>query len=257
MSNYLPALQAAAQEFLLNTNKSYDECSQGISELDRIIVSVAASRSDATRAYFIPILYAYWERFFRTTFSEYIRVLSNVAILFIDSHIPLTTIRVRREFGAFAKESKIGKLHELSDRYTLGELSQLLEEFAVWIDGPISFRDPERWVDTESNVRFEVLEKNCRNIGLAVDRLKASIRHSKSLFQALKDLVDKRNSIAHGQTFEPVNQEEWESTRSFVLDLMNVLQDQLYEHLKDPAKATGSIPLEPNPPCAIRPGQFC
>jgi hypothetical protein len=257
MPKYLPALQTGAQEFLRNTNKAYDECSRGIAELDRIIVSVAANRADATRAYLIPILYAYWERFFRTSFAEYVRVLSNVAILFIDSHIPLTLVRLRREFSIFAKESNVGRIHELSDRYTCAELALLLEEFADWINGPVTFRDPESWVDTEGNVQFGVLEKNCRNIGLEVDRLKAAIQHNKSLFQGLKDLVDKRNSIAHGEVFEPVSQKEWEAVRSFVLDLLNVLQDELYQHLQDPGKVQGSVPLAVKPNSAIRPGQFC
>ncbi len=256
-ANYSPALQVAAQEFLRNTNSSYDECCSGIAELDKIIVSVAANRADATRGYLVPILYAYWERFFRTSFTEYIRVLSNVAILFADSHIPLTVKRLRWELSAFAKEARIAKINELADRYTFDELSALLKEFSNWIDGSTTYRDPEDWVDTESNVRFEVLEKNCDNIGLSVARLKAGIRHSKGLFQALKDLVDRRNSIAHGQRFEPVSQDDWESTREFVLHLINLLQYELYEHLKDPVKVTGSPPTTPKLTCPIRPGQFC
>jgi hypothetical protein len=110
---------------------------------------------------------------------------------------------------------------------------------------------------TESNVRFEVLQKNCENIGLSVTLIKNAIHHSKGLFQALKDLVDKRNSIAHGQKFEPVSQPEWDTARSFVLDLMNVLQDELHEHLKDATKVAGSPPVAVKPASLVRPGQFC
>ena len=71
-------------------------------------MSVSASLSDITRAYLIPMLYAYWERFFRISFSEYLRVLSNVSTNFSDCHVPIALMRVRRELSAFAKKLKPG-----------------------------------------------------------------------------------------------------------------------------------------------------
>ncbi|MDQ6621987.1 MAG: MAE_28990/MAE_18760 family HEPN-like nuclease, partial [Verrucomicrobiota bacterium] len=166
MPNYTATLQAAAEELLQNTNEVYDECSDGIAELDRIIVSVAALRVEATRSYLIPILYAYWERFFRTAFTEYIRVLSDAAIGFGDCHVPIAVVRVRQELAAFARQAGAPQLHELSDCYSFEELSTLFEEFSSWLARPVQFRDPENWVSTDGNVQFRVLEKNCRIIGL-------------------------------------------------------------------------------------------
>jgi hypothetical protein len=256
MSAYSAAVASAANEFLDNTNKAYDECSYGIAELDRIIVSVSASRADAARAYLIPMLYAYWERFFRIAFSEYLRVLSNVTANLADCHVPIALIRVRRELSAFGKEAKAGRIHDLTDSYSFAELAKLFEEFSSWLKSTLSFRDPEKWVATGGNVQFAVLEKNCENIGLAVDQLKRSITRSKSLFQELKDLVDRRNAVAHGEKFEPVSSSKWEDSKSFVLEIMNAVQLELHQHLQDPAKALGSPPTLPKPISAIRPGQF-
>jgi hypothetical protein len=256
MADYSAALATAAQEFLQNTNKAYDECSSGIAELDRIIVSVPASRTDTTRAYLIPMLYAYWERFFRISFSEYLRVLSSVTAKLSDCHVPIALLRVRRELSAFAKDAKAGRIHELSDSYSFCELSRLFEEFSVWLRGTLAFRDPEKWVTTGGNVQFTILEKNCQDVGLAIDSVKQSLRRSKSLFQELKDLVDQRNSIAHGETFEPVSSYKWEQSKSFVLEIMNAVQLELHQHLQDPAKALGIPPAAAKPVSGVRPGQF-
>jgi hypothetical protein len=255
MADYSAALAAAAQEFLQNTNKAYYECSKGIADLDRIIVSVTASLSNTTRAYLIPMLYAYWERFFRISFSEYLRVLSNVSTKFSDCHVPIALIRVRRELSALAKEAKASRFHELSDAYSFSELSRLFDEFSAWLKGTLAFRDPEKWVATGGNVQFATLVKNCENVGLAIDSLKQSLRRSKSLFQELKDLVDRRNAVAHGESFESVNAAKWEQSKSFVLEIMNAVQLELHSHLQDPAKALGT-PSVAKPLSLVRPGQF-
>jgi hypothetical protein len=45
-----------------------------------------------------------------------------------------------------------------------------------------------------------------------------------------------RNDIAHGSEFKALTSSEWEETRNFVLKIMQVVQLDLYESLKDQAK---------------------
>lgn len=99
------------------------------------------------------------------------------------------------------------------------------------MDAPVTFHSPAEWVETEANVKFDVLEANCKRFCIDIGAIKESFAEGTSLFESLNTLVKDRNDIAHGAVFTAYTQTEWESKKNFVVKLMQVLQTELYRSL--------------------------
>jgi len=227
-----------AEEFLLASNAIYDECQAGIATLDKIIVSCSSRHTGAARNALVPALYAYWERFFRVVFAEFLGSVGTSARPLRELNHNLGRLRLRHELRrAHSREALIKGL----ERPALDEARKIilaardaLHEIEQLCDAPLRFIDPETWIVTGSNVRFEVVEANCKRLGLDVGRLKQLLEESQvMLYPALKDLVDTRNGIAHGDSIAPLTAERWESLKSFTLTLMNATQLFLVEAIGD------------------------
>lgn len=225
--------EQCADMFLNRTNPTYDECQKSIDGLDKILVSVHSSNAPILRSYFVPILYAYWERFFCNAFTEFLACLA------------LAEFEPRRLTSALAKTSLKRKIAELSDppkiklaieiasKQSADSAEMWIEQLDKWTRCPLEIKDPENWIITESNVGFEVLSKNCSNFGVNIGEIAKYLQRSGfSLETTLKKLVDARNSIAHGEVFHPQQQTEWRAQKEFVIFLMAGTQDVLFETLK-------------------------
>lgn len=86
-----------ADEFLADTDALYRECQQGISTLDKLIVGTPSIRADYCRMALVPALYAYWERFFRTVFGDFLRCVGLAGASLSLLCEPLATARLSRE----------------------------------------------------------------------------------------------------------------------------------------------------------------
>lgn len=235
--SYAAALTTSAGEFLATTNAAYDECAGGISTLDKIIVGVPSSLAPATRTNLVPILYAYWERFFRLTFSEFVRCVSLAQIPLSKMNSKLARFRLKHEFKSFLESAKIAHLAELAAVLDIDEARKRIGVLHLSIDAPLVFDRPTECVVTHSNVKYVVLEENCGNLGIDLGAVRAVLEDSKMvLFVELNALVDSRNQIAHGESLLPMENEPWEKTRNFTLNLMNAVQLVLHEIIGDPAK---------------------
>jgi hypothetical protein len=234
-----------AEAFMLASDAIYDECQAGIATLDKIIVSCSSLYTAQARSALVPALYAYWERFFRVVFAEFLHCITVDSRPLHELNHNLGRLRLRRELQARAR-TRDELLRGLqappgAQPLPLNEARKLLvsardalHEIEQLCDAPLSFVDPETWIDTESNVRFEVIERNCKRLGLDVHRLKALLEESQIfLHPGLKDLVDTRNGIAHGDSITPLQSDRWEALRSFTLSLMNATQLFLLEAISD------------------------
>ena len=228
-----------ADTFLSATNFIYDECQQGISTLSRIVVATPSALSGDARTALIPALYAYWERFFKLTFSEYLRSVTLEAIAVDKASTTLVRLRVRRAAIEFENRAR-GTLLSAVDKDVLGAaktaLADLLREVSAMdalYTTPLTFANPDEWIETESNVRFRVLEKNCKLLGLDTAALTALLsKAGMQLYTKLEDLVETRNKIAHGEVLHPTDSARWNDLHSFVSTLMNAVQFFLHEHLE-------------------------
>lgn len=241
--SYKASLNSSADAFLIATDKLYLDCDRGISDIERIIIAVPSSLSDKTRAYMVPVLYAYWERFFKICFAEYLRALEQAGISMRDCKASIARFRIRKELQGIASALKLSSLSDAVDKTNTDELGKLFQDIGTWLNGPLGFKDPAAWVNTESNVRFRVLEKNCKVAGVDPSAIKSRMTGKLNLFQGLEDLVDTRNEIAHGATFGPIEHTRWSELRTFVGELQNALQLELYQSLLDETKC---IEAQPN-----------
>ena len=234
-------LKAAAIEFLASTDTAYDDSIAGISTLDRIIVGTPAILTPQTRGYLVPILYAYWERFFRIAFGEYLRCISLAQVPVQDLNLKLAVLRISSELKSITETHKFKEFHELCRNRTISEMKSLLARILFTAEQPAEFLEPSKLVKTYSNVEFETLEENCQKLGIDPSRLKSHF-HTKSLFMSLKDLVDMRNSIAHGSEFKSLSATEWEAAKDFVVKVILVVQLELSELFSDTSRLLNPTP---------------
>jgi hypothetical protein len=235
-------LELNADNFLKNTDVAYAECAAGLANLDRIVVCVCSSYSSMTRGYLLPMIYAYWERFFKVVFSEFLVCIEANNVPFKNVNTDIAKFKIKKELSISLKNKNVGHLQELPNNCEIAELLEFFSGYALFFEKPISFADPSDWISTESNVQFAVLEKNCKNLGLDISQIKKTLKESSiELYSNLKELVDARNRIAHGQSFEEVNSSKWELMKGFVLELMTTLQMHLYDFLKDKSKVFSNV----------------
>lgn len=234
---HTPDLERVADEFLCLSDATYTECEKGVSTLDRIIVSVTEALAPVTRSALLPTLYAYWERFFRVVFSDYVRCLGAAAIPAERFCEAILKFRLKGEVNETCKVFKASHTTELVSKITSDEARAQFKRLHDFFSLPLAFTDPTEWINTESNVTYRVLQKNCANLGLDIEEIKAHFAVANiHIFGKLNDFVGNRNAIAHGENIGPLSRESWEEQRTFVLQLMNALQITLYEALRNPAK---------------------
>lgn len=232
-----PHTNRSAEEFLRTTDVVYEECANGLATLDRIIVSVNSSLADHTRSYLVPLVYAYWERFFKMTFAEFLRCVTLRGITAMQLNSNLAQFLLKVKINDALKNSRIGRIQELAGKQIIEEAKQHYDSMHSWFSAPLQLLSPANLVETESNVKYEVLDSNCKNFGIDIQGIKAHTeRAGKILFVQLNELVTFRNQIAHGEVFHPVTSEKWQTFKEFVLDLMNATQIHLYETLTDDTK---------------------
>ena len=226
-------LRNVADEFLTNTDLLYEDCVSGLKNLDRIVIDVTHTLSDMTRGFLVPIVYAYWERFYKTSFSEYIRCLEKAEIDLSEVNPNIVAMRFRKELVRMAKEHKIAELHLIADKFEIDGLRHSVGTFSSLLYQPLSFPHEIDWVDTESNVSYKVLESMCKKWNVDIQGIKLELETKEiNIFPKLKELVDARNSIAHGDEFKNISQDEWNLLKIFIKELMSALQFTLFAHLE-------------------------
>ena len=230
--------EESAEAFLESSNAFFEECSHGISQLDRIIVGCPSSLTEHVRLVVIPALYAYWERFFRLSFAEFLRCVTMCKRSTRDINATLTQTVIRQILNEHKWERKArvvqglkAKNHEEIQK-ALSGAKGILERASALCDLAFEVLDPDKLVSTDSNVRYEVIEKNCKQLGLSIGVLKAMTEsRNLGLYQSLKDLVDLRNEIAHGTRIHSVSSDKWNDLRDFTVGLMLYIQQFLYDAL--------------------------
>ena len=155
--------------------------------------------------------------------------------------LKIAILRIGRELADISAQHNITQLHELCQNRSVIEIKRLLQRLLTTFESPVDFSPLHKWVRTYSNVAYNTLEDNCLRFGIDLNALKGEFAQ-KSLHASLKDLVDMRNDIAHGSQFKPLTASDWEGTKTFVLKIMQVVQFELYESLKDETKVLENRP---------------
>lgn len=227
----------AADQFLLDTDPTYSECTTGIRVLDQIIVSTPTTLVGRARASLVPALYAYWERFFRVVMGEFLRAVSLARVPVASANVQLVKHRIKAELRERIDPQLYARMmSDIDARAEFGaaDAAAVLQAAGTALDlictGELAFADPDDYVVTDSNVRYEVVEKNFRAFGIEIEGLRRSVEaHGFRAYPDLKDLVDTRNQIAHGQTIAELSSDTWNKLRDFTLTMMFVLQEALHD----------------------------
>ena len=187
------------------------------------------SQRDRHRRALVVMLYAHFEGFWSAAFSIYVKAINTEAIFCKDATPSLVAASLFDLFAGLSDHQKKhpffrstapndSKLHQIHRQVEF--LSQLPEMETT----KVNIR-AERVIDPESNLKPDVIRKNLFRLGFQHDMFKA---HEGTVHQ----LLNKRNSVAHGSTRQGIEAEEYNKLESAVLEIMDDLVKLLFESLR-------------------------
>lgn len=158
----------------------------------------------------IAMTYAQLEGFVKEALQLYLDFVEAQGILRSDAIPCLVAYSWSPAFKRLAGKSSVEARIDFAEE-RLEELSR-----------PLTFGDTEKGIDTQSNLRFDVLDKLAMTLGL--NRLAFSAHKS-----SLNALVNKRNSIAHGSRSASVSKLEVESAMICAQSIVEAIERCLHE----------------------------
>ena len=164
----------------------------------------------AMRRYAVPALYAVWEGFVTTIFSEYARRINHKRIPFEKANINI------------AQHDCFDKVHMLTPPTCLEQRNNAVGKLRKLLKGKLVLSETVR---TNSNVDYAELTKILARYGVEpLDKVQYE--------DELRDLLAKRNCIAHGNHGIEIEAAQLEQYASLVDRLMNDICEKLSDGLK-------------------------
>jgi hypothetical protein len=184
---------------------------------------------DRHRRALVVMLYSHFEGFWKAAFSIYVKAINAEGVLCKDATHSLVAASLFDLFASLSDHQKKHpffrskapedtKLHQMHRQVEF--LSRLPEMEALKVDIAA-----EKVVDPESNLKPEVIRKNLFRLGFQHDMFQA---HEGTVHQ----LLNKRNSVAHGSTRLGIEEDEYNKLEAAVLDIMSDVVKLLFESLR-------------------------
>lgn len=176
----------------------------------------------------ILILYAHFEGFFRFALSHYIKAVNRAGLTCQEAQTALaaaTLTEVFRELRNPTSKSRAfqrslpddAKLHRFArDKEFLDRLEDFMSRrLAI----------PDDVIDTESNLKPHVIRKNLYHLGFSPDKFSA--------FEGqVNKLLNFRNRIAHGETRQGIDDEDYASLREAAQKMMNEMKREIMQSIE-------------------------
>lgn len=187
---------------------------------------IAEENRDKYRKSLVLILYSHLEGYIKICLQTYIQYINSQCLYRKNVNTGLLVASMHKEFIAYENldrkceifQKKLPddtRLHRLYRRVDFMEKVEDFKEQELKIDDQI--------IDTESNLWYIVLQKNLYKIGLPID-----------LFDDCQSdidaLVNRRNSIAHGNFRAGVTAGEFSKWESKVSNLLSEVTRLLYDY---------------------------
>ncbi|MCI8283772.1 MAG: hypothetical protein HFE90_00645 [Firmicutes bacterium] len=187
---------------------------------------IAEENKDKYRKSLVLILYSHMEGYIKICLQTYVQYINSQKLNRKDVNTGLMVASMHKEFVAYEnldRKSEIFRrklpddahLHRLYRRVDFMEKVEDFKEQELNIDDQI--------IDTESNLWYIVLQKNLYKLGLPVD-----------LFDEFQNdidaLVNRRNSIAHGNFRSGVTEKEFTDWEIKVSDILSGIMRLLYDY---------------------------
>lgn len=190
---------------------------------------VEESNKNKYRKSLVLILYSHMEGYIKIGLQTYIQYINSQGLNHRDVNTGLMVASMHKEFIAYENMERKSeffrkalpddtRLHRLYRRVDFMEKMENFKEQELVIDDQI--------IDTESNLWYIVLQKNLYKIGLPVD-----------LFDDYRSdidaLVNRRNSIAHGNFKSGVTDIEFSNWERKVSEILEGITRLLYDYARN------------------------
>lgn len=190
---------------------------------------VEESNKNKYRKSLVLILYSHMEGYIKIGLQTYIQYINSQGLNRRDVNTGLMVASMHKEFIAYENMERKSeffrktlpddtRLHRLYRRVDFIEKMENFKEQELVIDDQI--------IDTESNLWYIVLQKNLYKIGLPVD-----------LFDDYRSdidaLVNRRNSIAHGNFKSGVTDIEFSNWERKVSEILEGITRLLYDYARN------------------------
>lgn len=187
---------------------------------------IAEENKNRYRKSLVLILYSHMEGYIKICLQTYIQYINSQKLNRRDVNTSLMVASMHKEFIAYENLERKSeffrkelpddtRLHRLYRRVDFMEKVEDFKEQELIIDDQI--------IDTESNLWYIVLQKNLYKVGLPIN-----------LFDDYRSdidaLVNRRNSIAHGNFKAGVKDLEFSNWESKVSDIMSGVTRLLYDY---------------------------
>lgn len=174
-----------------------------LSEIVRLCSEPRPLRREAALRASVPVLYAYWEGYFVVAVNSYLSFVAS-------KRLKLSALR--NEFWLLSMRKRVRLQQLSSDR----KLNDLLLEIRDDSDRAFKPGDYER-IHAASNLKSDILEYCCGIVGLDYS---AFAEYADFID---KELIDKRNHIAHGSSLR-FDAQSVGKYRDKVVELMRITQ---------------------------------
>lgn len=175
------------------------------------------------------ILYSHFEGFTKLALMTYVQYI-NALDLKIRCVTPvLKAAAMNKEFVAydnFDRKSEIFRKALPEDRVLHRNCRRIefLEELCNFYDKTVNL--PDDLVDTESNLKYKVLQKNLYQLDICIDSLSEYETY-------IGGLLGKRNIIAHGSKQTGISEHDYSNWESKHFELMNSILNVIYESARE------------------------
>lgn len=188
--------------------------------LENLCGNLNVAEQDRMRRSMLLMLYAHFEGFAKIAFTIYCRHINEAKVCCKDVQPELGTTALRDVFKAFRNPDSAGnflpeELRNMDDLRSLAVERTLVKD--AFTLGHRAVTIPDKYVDTESNLKPIVLRKNLYRLGLRHDMFEA---HEPTVGQ----LLGRRNNIAHGAEVIGIDAFTYNAMRTAVYSVMDDLR---------------------------------
>lgn len=155
----------------------------------------------------VPVLYAHWEGFVKKCSVAYCKFLNHKMIKYEEMRLSFHAFAVLNHFQGQFPHTRFDSYMAIVDQQTI----KLDRIFVV---------DAEKYIDTKSNLNYDVLKDIASKLGL-----------NHSLYELKENFINKefiglRNAIAHGE-YKEVTEENFELLYNEVTTLITIFRNEV------------------------------
>jgi len=181
---------------------------------------------DIFRKGLVLILYSHFEGFIKFCFLQYLDFINSQNLIRKDVIENLIASSMKKEFNAYDNTDLKCRIFKKSlpndpKLHKLYRQVHFLENFDNFCSNLLSIQDES--IDTESNLKYLVLQKNLYRVGLPID-LFGPFENN------INKLVEIRNSVSHGGFKSGISKKDYDLWEKDSIDIMEGLVKELYNN---------------------------